>query len=83
NDADDDVDVATINSAGNNITALLGTGIGNFGAQLPTSVGMAPLDAVSVDLDLDGIFDLAVASSTDNTVYIMTGDGRVMARRCG
>jgi hypothetical protein len=70
-------DLAVANSGDNNVTILLGDGIGNFThpSGSPVGVGDTPLSVAVGDFNLDGTPDLAVANSGDNNVTILLGDG--------
>lgn len=75
-DGDGLLDVALIIDGGGGIAILLGEGDGRFG---PATVfqageGFEPADAIAVDLNHDGILDLAVISP-DLAVLLGNGDG--------
>jgi hypothetical protein len=75
---DNKLDLAVANSAGGNVTVLLGNGAGGFtaapGSPFPTGNGTFSL-AVA-DFNNDGEADLAAVNSGDNTLSILFGDGR-------
>ncbi|GAB4036101.1 beta strand repeat-containing protein [Spirosoma gilvum] len=56
-------------------TQVGGTGRGNFQATPTTSVGSAPQDIRTGDLNNDGNLDLVVANNSSNTVSIRLGTG--------
>src|ERR1700749_8487 len=57
--ADGVPDLATTNQSGNNISILLGSGGGSFGAPVNISVDFLPNSITNSDFDGDGIVDLA------------------------
>ena len=63
-------DLATANSSGNNVSVMLGTGTGSFGAAANFAVGAAPYAVVSADFNGDTKLDLAVCNSGSNNVSI-------------
>jgi hypothetical protein len=67
-------DAVTVNGAGG-LSRLLGNGLGSFGAALPFGTAVSPSDLLLVDLDIDGDLDLAVVSTGDMTLRVMTNDG--------
>jgi hypothetical protein len=70
-------DLATANLTGNTITILLGNGDGTFtqATNSPIAVGNGPVRVAEGDFNGDGIPDLAIANSADNTVSILLGNG--------
>ena len=70
-------DLAVANSEDNTVTILLGNGSGGFvpAAGSPVTVGGGPYGVVVGDFNGDGIADLAVANTNDNTVSILLGNG--------
>ena len=68
-------DLATANSNSNNISILLGTGIGSFGLATNFVAGTAPFGLVSADFDGDTKTDLAVCNSGSNNVSVLLGNG--------
>ena len=60
---------------GNNVSILLGTGTGAFGAATNFPVGSQPISAAIEDFNADGKLDLAVANQSGNTISILLGDG--------
>lgn len=67
-------DLATSNSA-NNISVLLGDGVGSFGTVTNFTTGDFPIKIVSADFNTDGKADLATANLVTNNVSILLGDG--------
>ena len=71
------LDLAIANGVGNNVTVLLGDGLGGFTPSTgsPFSVGTAPESVALADFDGDGKLDIAVADFQDNTVTVLLGTG--------
>jgi hypothetical protein len=61
--------------AGGNVSILLGTGTGTFGAATNYTVGAYPRSVAIGDFNGDGLSDLATANSTSNDVSILLGTG--------
>ncbi len=74
---DGKVDLAVTNSGSGTVTVLLGDGTGGFSAApgSPVSVGSQPRHVAAGDFNGDGLPDLAVVNSGDNTVSILVGNG--------
>ena len=72
---DKKLDVATADSAGNDVTVFLNKGDGSFGAGKKFAVGKNPVGIVAGDFNGDGKTDLAVADQNDNAVQILVGAG--------
>ncbi len=70
-------DLAVINLYDSTVTILLGTGGGAFqpAPNSPITVGRGTISVAVGDFNGDGIPDLAVVNSTDNTVAILLGNG--------
>ena len=70
-------DLAVANYGAGTVTILLGNGNGTFTQALntPTTVGGGPSSVAVADFNGDGIADLAVANSNDNTATILLGNG--------
>ncbi len=70
-------DLAVANWGSNNVTVLLGNGSGGFAAASgsPFAAGTLPPSVAVGDFNGDGIADLAVANSGDNTVSVLLGNG--------
>jgi FG-GAP-like repeat/Putative Ig domain/Beta-propeller repeat len=73
---DGNLDLAIANRGDGTVTTLFGDGVGGFtqGPGSPFTVGAAPMSLAVGDFNGDGIDDVAVANSTDNTVTILLGD---------
>jgi uncharacterized protein with beta-barrel porin domain len=80
-DGDGDLDLATANASSNDVSVLLNTGNGNFGAQQTYAAGSDPRGVTAADLDGDGDLDLAIANfdSDDVSVLLNTGNGTFAA----
>ena len=70
-------DLAIANESGNNVTVLLGTGLGGFNAApgSPFPAGTNPFSVAVGDLNGDGIQDLAFTSSNTDVVTVLLGTG--------
>lgn len=76
NDGNDDV--ATANTGFNDISILLGNGLGALGNPTVVASGPRPKGIAAVDLNADGFLDLAVANSNasfPNQLAVHVGDG--------
>ncbi len=76
-DGDGNLDLASANFGSNNVTVLLGNGLGGFSAApgSPLSVGLGPRAVRVGDFNGDGIQDLVTANGTSNDVSVMLGTG--------
>jgi len=78
-DADNFRDVATVNVNNGTVSVLIGKGDGTFKPRVDYPVGTQPIGMVSVDLNQDGVTDLAAlnsfASAPSVGVLIGNGDG--------
>ncbi len=74
---DGNPDFATANYTGNNLTVMLGNGVGGFSpaSGSPFTVGSGPKSLAVGDFDGDGDLDFAVANSTGASVTVMLGNG--------
>src|ERR1051325_6062181 len=70
-------DLASISAANNNMTILLGNGMGDFSPSeaSPISVDEGPTAVAVGDFNLDGKPDLATANANQNNVTVVLGDG--------
>ena len=74
--SDTQLDLAVANSGSNNVSVLLGNGMGGFNANgSPVGVGTDPRFVAAGDLNGDGKLDLAVANHGSNTVSVLLGSG--------
>lgn len=69
------IDLATANSASNDVSILLGVGDGTFGTAVDFPVQTFPVLATVADFNGDGIADLAVTNAGSNSVSILLGVG--------
>lgn len=74
---DSKLDLAVANKGSNNVSILFGDGTGAFteATQSPLTVGTSPVSLIAAPLNSDNNVDLAVISSTDNTLTVFLGDG--------
>src|SRR5690348_11293267 len=72
---DGKIDVAVANSAGNNVSVLLGNGDGTFQTAVNYNVGATPFGVVTGDFNSDGDLDLAVVNDGASNVSILLGNG--------
>jgi hypothetical protein len=68
-------DLAVVNQGANNVSILLGDGVGGFGAPTNFAVGSNPISVAVGDFNGDGKQDLAVANLSSANVSILLGDG--------
>jgi hypothetical protein len=68
-------DLAVANNDSDNMSILLGDGIGNFSAPTNFQVGDDPLSVAEGDFNGDGKQDLAVANQVSDNVSILLGNG--------
>ncbi|HXH42086.1 MAG TPA: FG-GAP-like repeat-containing protein, partial [Thermoanaerobaculia bacterium] len=68
-------DLAVANAGSADVSILLGTGTGTFGAATNIAVGAAPAAVAIGDFNGDGRIDLAVANENSNSVSILLGTG--------
>ena len=72
---DGKLDLAVANVGSNNVSILLGTGTGSFGAATNFGVGSDPFSVAVGDFNGDGKLDLAVANFNSDNVSILLGTG--------
>ena len=74
---DGKADIAVANLVSNDVTVLLGGGIGQFtAASVPVKVGLSPNSVTVGDINGDGELDLVVANKGDNTITVLIGNGK-------
>ncbi len=72
---DGKVDLVTANYTGNNISVLLGDGLGSFSAPENYATGLNPVSVVLGDFTGDGKIDIATANSNSNDLSVLHGGG--------
>jgi hypothetical protein len=76
---DGKLDLAVVNTGGNNVSILLGNGDGTFGAPNNVSVGTAPAGIAVADFNGDGNLDFAVTNTVAGnpvvSIYLGNGSG--------
>ncbi len=72
---DGNTDLATANKGADNISVLLGNGIGGFSSIINYSVVSNPQSITTGDFNSDGDADLAVANFGTNDISILLGSG--------
>jgi len=72
---DGKLDIVTSNSTTNNVSVLLGTGVGTFGVPLKYTVGTTPLSVTVEDVNGDGKPDIVTANRDGNSVSVLLGNG--------
>lgn len=75
--ADDRVDLTTVNNNDDSVSVLLGDGRGGFApaAGSPFRVGRAPYPQALEDFNSDGRLDIATPDTGGGTVTVLLGDG--------
>jgi hypothetical protein len=68
-------DLAAANENSNNVSVLIGTGTGSFGAASNFPAGANPEWVAVGDFNGDGVQDLATANRTSNNVSVLIGTG--------
>jgi hypothetical protein len=73
--ADGKLDIAASNRSSNNVSLLLGNGLGSFAAATNFAVGNGPFRLAAGDFNSDGKVDVATANFSSNNVSVLLGDG--------
>src|SRR6056297_2689309 len=75
--ADGNVDLVTANNGSNDVSVLLGDGLGGFAASTgsPLTVGDGPNAVALGDVNDDGNADLVTANAGSNDISVLLGDG--------
>lgn len=70
-------DLAAANNGSNNVTVLLGNGLGGFSmaSGSPFPAGSGPFSMVTGDFNGDGVADLATVNSTSKNLTVLLGNG--------
>lgn len=72
---DGNMDLATANYNSNNVSVLLGNGLGSFSVATFFNVGTKPRCITSSDFNGDGKMDLATTNANSNNVSVLLGNG--------
>ena len=72
---DNVLDLATANPGSDNVSILIGDGVGNFSILTNFTVSDGPTAITTGDFNGDNVLDLATPNSRDDTVTILIGDG--------
>lgn len=72
---DTKLDLVIANSASNEISLLMGNGMGGFGSPIPMTVGATPIHVAVADYRSSGKLDIAVANQSSNNVSVLLGNG--------
>ena len=72
---DGKLDLVTANSGFDNVTVLLGDGVGRFGAARPFGAGTNPEGVAVADFNGDNKLDIVTVNRDSNDVSILLGDG--------
>jgi subtilisin-like proprotein convertase family protein len=68
-------DLVATNQFSNDVSILLGDGLGNFPTQNLVTAGSAPYAVVAGKFNADNNFDIAVVNSGSNSISILLGNG--------
>lgn len=74
-DGNGTLDLATANRGDHNVSVVLGNGDGTFAPAVNHACGTTPLSLAAMDLDRDGVLDLAVAAGTGLSLLRGLGGG--------
>lgn len=72
---DGKLDLVTANLRSNDVTVLLGNGMGGFSSPISSPAGNAPRSLAVADFNRDGKIDLAVTNEDSQNVTILLGNG--------
>ncbi len=72
---DKKLDLAVANRSNNNVSVLLGNGLGSLGPAKNFAVDLGPTSVSVGDFNADGSPDLAVANATPNNLSVLLNDG--------
>jgi HYR domain/FG-GAP-like repeat/FG-GAP repeat len=73
--ADGKLDLATANANSDNVSILLGDGLGGFAAATNVGAGNGPRSVTTGDFNADGKLDLTTANFVSDNVSVLLGDG--------
>jgi Ig-like domain CHU_C associated/HYR domain/Secretion system C-terminal sorting domain/FG-GAP-like repeat len=72
---DSNLDVATANNGGGNVSVRLGTGTGTFGAATTFAAQAGPFCIKTALVTSDGFLDLVVSNATTGSITLLVGNG--------
>ena len=67
--------MVSANAGSNDVSVLLGTGNGSFGAKSDFAVGTSPKGVALGDMNGDGIADIVAVNAGSNNVSVLLGTG--------
>lgn len=74
-DRDGRLDAVTANRDSDDISVMLGDGVGGFGAATQVAVGTSPHSLIARDFNNDDIADVVVSNAGSGDVTLLLGDG--------
>ncbi len=72
---DSKVDLAIANQNSNDVSVIIGNGLGSFGSPASFAVGSSPWSVVLNDFNGDTFLDVATSNQNSNNVSLLLGDG--------
>ena len=69
------MDVVTANSLSDDISVLLGNGLGGFGSATAFIAGNGPVSVALTDVNADGELDVVTANRLSDDISVLLGNG--------